>query len=499
MPQISIGPEFFAKAKNDYNDWHWAIVREFNQNGMDCGSKNIRWTVELRDGKTVVTVENDGKPMTEDILVGKLLSLGSSGKDEREGNTGGFGKAKEILYFCHESYEIHTGDLCVQGSGGSYDLVDNGSLYGTRSVVTIDGDYVYELKQAFDTFVFYGQWSGTFWWNGEPYTASMKKGAPRRDLGFGMIYTNKSAEYRLVVRINGQPMFIKRCGLDRCVVIELSEDSLDCLQSNRDSLKWFKRQELDTFITELSVDKKSALKPRQQRYRHYDGSRLCHRSAENVSATAILQLDESPKSEVAPVEDVIDLVDGDEEVTIGTAGVHEERSDRPGMKAAAYRPMPQVEEVRVAVSEEFVIKNETDLVVPTYYRPDERDFSSYAKKLAKIWGRLMLQMHRTFDHEADFAIGFLFSEDSEAQFEDGDFGKCYLISPAALTEQRLSSSKSWKKRFALTERNRVLAIAAHEFVHGLGYDIHDEDYASKLTDVMAVVMDNRKDFNWAWK
>jgi hypothetical protein len=155
--------------------------------------------------------------------------------------------------------------------------------------------------------------------------------------------------------------------------------------------------------------------------------------------------------------------------------------------------------VRVAIGEEFVIKNETDLVVPTYYRPDESDFSSYSKKLARIWGRLMLQLHRTFDHEAEFAIGFLFSDEDEAQFEDGQFGKVYYIAPAKLVEQNATYSKSWKKAFALTERNRVLAIAVHEFVHGLGYDIHDERYASKLTDTMGKVMDNRKAFNWAWK
>ena len=84
MPQISIGPELFAKAKNDYNDWHWAIVREFNQNGMDCDSRTIQWTVAIENGQTIVTVTNDGSPMTEEVLIGKLLSLGSSGKDERE-------------------------------------------------------------------------------------------------------------------------------------------------------------------------------------------------------------------------------------------------------------------------------------------------------------------------------------------------------------------------------------------------------------------------------
>ena len=28
--QVAIGPEFFAKARNDYRDWRWAIARELN-------------------------------------------------------------------------------------------------------------------------------------------------------------------------------------------------------------------------------------------------------------------------------------------------------------------------------------------------------------------------------------------------------------------------------------------------------------------------------------
>jgi hypothetical protein len=34
--QVKIGPEFFAKAKNDYANWKWAIIREFMQNSMDA-------------------------------------------------------------------------------------------------------------------------------------------------------------------------------------------------------------------------------------------------------------------------------------------------------------------------------------------------------------------------------------------------------------------------------------------------------------------------------
>ena len=73
MAQVTIGRDFFKKAKNDYNDFEWAFVREFNQNGIDCRSTRIYWNIELTpNGNTKVTIQNDGEVMSEDILRNKL-------------------------------------------------------------------------------------------------------------------------------------------------------------------------------------------------------------------------------------------------------------------------------------------------------------------------------------------------------------------------------------------------------------------------------------------
>src|SRR5207237_5940442 len=77
---VTIGPEFFGKSFNDYRDKYWAFAREIMQNSIDCGSRSIDISIREMpdDDATLVVVRNDGEPMTEDILVGKLLSLGSS-------------------------------------------------------------------------------------------------------------------------------------------------------------------------------------------------------------------------------------------------------------------------------------------------------------------------------------------------------------------------------------------------------------------------------------
>src|ERR1700730_3473627 len=107
---VTIGRKFFSKSFNDYSNKFWAFAREMMQNSLDCGSKMISIEIHERtspdgDAETHVTVENNGEPMSLEILRDKLLSLGESGK-EFPGSVGGFGKAKEILYFAHKRYVI---------------------------------------------------------------------------------------------------------------------------------------------------------------------------------------------------------------------------------------------------------------------------------------------------------------------------------------------------------------------------------------------------------
>ena len=92
---VPIGPEFFKKAFDDYSDRYWAFVREIMQNSLDCGSTTITISIRqhIEDGAdtTTVNVTNNGEPMSREILTEKLLALGSSGKDFKDGSVGGFG------------------------------------------------------------------------------------------------------------------------------------------------------------------------------------------------------------------------------------------------------------------------------------------------------------------------------------------------------------------------------------------------------------------------
>lgn len=496
---VKIGPAFFANEFRDYADWRWAIIREFVQNSVDApGCNAINITVKLDDeGDTILTVENNGAPMTEETLVGKLLCLGESGKGF-QGTVGGFGKAKIILYFAHKSYTIFTGGLRVLGCGGDYQI-DNivGSYKGTASRVTIAGNHVEKLTEEARRFASFMQWKGTLTLNGETLATSLRKGSPRRELPFGTLYTNNTAENKLIVRIGGIPMFKQYISLNKCVILELKGSSLDLLTANRDGLLSKHGQVLRAFLDELAADKTSALRQAKlTKYEKYDGTRQSH--------------SREKKEEESKVDNEFVVVTSEEptDPTNVIAAVEDTEIATAALIARDATPVEQVQ-ISVPVREnclgtEFMVKNDTDLKIPEYYKPGDK-FSKYSERLATYWGRIMLQMHRTFEEKLPvgltiFSVGFVFSTDSEAEHEvHPQYGRMYLLNPAKVVSQVSSNSRSFRNRYALTQRDHLIMVGLHEFIHGLGHSWHDETYANVLTDMAGVVMANRASFNWCFK
>ena len=476
--QVTIGPEFFRKAFNDYANWRWAIVREFMQNSIDCGSRRIAISVESEGGDTIMSVTNDGSPMSREILVTKLLALGGSGKNFNE-TVGGFGKAKEILYYAHKSYEIHTGNLLVRGSGAGYDLSEVDAIDGTRSTIVISGDNKSGILTAVDKFVDTAQWDGTIVVNGQERKAKFHKGTPRRDLGFGMVYTNRGRSNSMVVRINGTTMFTTYVDYAHCVLVELKGSSQDVLASNRDMLKYPYCNQMDEFIAELATNKRSALKNRAvTQYVHFAGNKLCA-PAKEVAAFDVRAVALAPRE--CPHE--MPSHESSTPVAEGETGLKPQGPSRVSMDDV----------VRSSLKEDFVLKNNTPYEVPDYYRPDNVSFSAYSKKLVKIWARLMMQVHKSFGSSASFSVGFIFDDTVVAEREtSSSYGVVYYINPATVANGQFS------KRFKLTSRGELIMCAVHEFCHESVRN-HDEDFAARLTELAGKVLDDKQAFAWCFK
>lgn len=492
--QVKIGHEFFAKIKNDYADWRWALVREFLQNCIDapgCGRVEVRLTEEqAADGSgqvTVLTVTNDGQPMDEDTLLNKLLTLGGSGKNFQGENTGGFGVAKSLLYLCHRSYSIHTGSIFLTGAGAQWEVGKaQEHLAGTRSTVFIDGCHAEALTAKVRRFASLCQWKGTLTVSspasGESVLATdLHKGHRRKDLGWAIVYTNRSHANLCVVRINGQPMFTRPTRFAGTVLVELTGKADKVLTSNRDALTGRFEGELSEFLTAVAVDKRSALREQQAEYKRWHGEQLRAEAAKPKAAEGGLAsvLDEQSLMALAALA-------GRAAGTDGSAS-----GQQDGGISVRVVSAEEEQDRSITVGPQFIIKNTTGRKTPAACLPGE-SFSKVNRELVRAWTGLLLKLHQLTGLAGEFSVGFCLDEENEAEHEVGPFGRSYLLNP--LTPVEVEDGKvKMVNRFtsAWADRFTLISLAAHEFVHGAcGLAQHDEDYAGKLTEVMTVVTAN---------
>ena len=138
--QVQVPHSYFRKAKSEYADWRWAMIREFIQNSYDAQATIIDFRLTVNDRDAIeLSVDDDGIGMDRDTLKNVLLCMGGSKKPE--GAIGGFGYAKAILFFAHQSYTIRTKGLKVEGNGGEYRLsMANTAISGTQITVELDDD-----------------------------------------------------------------------------------------------------------------------------------------------------------------------------------------------------------------------------------------------------------------------------------------------------------------------------------------------------------------------
>jgi hypothetical protein len=223
------------------------------QNSIDSGANVIKVSVGLIDNELSVTCSDNGSGMTETILRNKLFSLGSSGKDFKS-SVGGFGRAKEILYFCHKSFQIHTNELLVEGIGGQFKITPTENIKGTTSRIFVD-DASYNLSTFIDnfrSFIISSNYPGKFYLNGELITSRVVVSEMVKQLSFGKIYKTDLFKNFIVVRVSGMPMFQTPTTTDFGLVLELSGKSSDTLSSNRDGFNWSVYTEYQTFLNLLA-------------------------------------------------------------------------------------------------------------------------------------------------------------------------------------------------------------------------------------------------------
>lgn len=481
--QVKIGHEFFTKIKADYADWRWSLVREFLQNCFDApGCKNVSVDVRADGDATTLIVTNDGAPMDRDTLVNKLLTLGGSGKNFDGDNTGGFGVAKSLLYYCHRGYTIATGELTVRGAGAQYAITEGeADTRGTTSVITIDGDEAEDILQNVKRFAHFAQWRGVLTVNGEVLATDLKKGARRRDLGWGVVYTNNSFTNTCVVRLNGQPMFSRFTRFKGCVLVELTGKASETLTSNRDALRGRLDSQLSDLLTQLAVDKRSALREQRAEYKRYRGELMRNEASK-------------PKEADQGLANIVDVAKIAALVATGECGGGKRMEAVPetaqgGGIRLVVESREDEPDATISVGPQFILKNATGMKTPVHYVPGEK-FSRYSRDLVRSWTAVLMKLHQLLNKSGEFSVGFVFDGESVAEYERSSaYGPVYYINPVNVVEADGKRRMEARYEGAWQDRFDIISSACHEVVHG-AYDLgdHDEDYASQLTEVLAVAM-----------
>jgi len=257
--KVNIPKDYFNKtAKREYVFWARALIREFLQNSVDAGSSTIKF--KFRRSHLSLVVQDDGCGMDKDIILSKLLALGGSHK--QQGAVGGFGKAKEILFFAWNSYAIHTKCWLVEGEGSEYSVREVSQYYnGTRCVIYFYNEQ--EFNAALTAAIEYlprNEVDADIYLNSSKVSYAFGSKKKVRQFKWGTIYTCDAFSKDVSVRVNGLEMH-KRYTTSRLknqIIAELNGYSTKVLVSNRDTINHKYSCEIQGFLSELAINPISA-------------------------------------------------------------------------------------------------------------------------------------------------------------------------------------------------------------------------------------------------
>ena len=329
---------------------------------------------------------------------------------------------------------------------------------GTRSTIVIPGDQIDEVLDEAKTFVALALVGPKLLINGVEQTGGLRKGHYRRDFACGAVYTNRQTPQKMIVRVNGIPMAVHNVPYEGGVVVELTDSK--CLTSNRDALRYQYRDEIAQFVQDLSTNRRRALKTPVVEVLRYDGPLMRSQGGKDEVERAPVELSQADSAALTEVDHVTSSIDD--------------------------------EANQLAMS--FVIRNESGRKVPDKWRPDSPKFCQYARKLARLWAKVLLTVHEALGVNDEFAVGFIFNDSVVALHEySPSTGRTYYINPVKSTGGKWRNRWRYSPGAGRDSLNEMSAAAIHEVCHGLGYPDHDEAYSTVLTKLLGMMLSHYPD------
>ena len=280
---VTNGPDFYAKERNAYQNLGFAFMRENMQNAVDGDGKRgasiINISIdEMSDDMVRIQFADNGPGMTEETIRNVFMKLGETTKGEHGTSTGGFGRARILTHFSMHGYIINTQNNHVVGVGGAWDIKPrkthrNGCAMTIFAIGKDRWGWKINWKQELINLLELSQINAAVFINGERFTNWCYKRRETRKLSFGTVYVNKSADkHRVIVRVNGTPMFIDDTDAAAQVIVEVDPTiSREVLTSNRDGLTSKYYSEYREFLNEIGKSKQ-ALESQQDEIEEIEGT-----------------------------------------------------------------------------------------------------------------------------------------------------------------------------------------------------------------------------------
>jgi len=452
------------EVKKVYGDWQKALGREALQNAIDSGAKNC--SISFDKTERTITVEDDGCGMSKKTILDVFLALGESYKP-LENSTGAFGEAKKLILLAHKKYEIHTQCWLVCGADSDYTISEQDWLDGTLIKIWVQDDEDFPTIQSkFTRVVGEMETDCAITIDGVVAVCDYPKGELRKTLDIGSIYINedlKPSGYAKV-RIGGIWMFDWYIGSDiPAVTLELGHNSIDCLTSNRDSLKYGHSDDASKFFHRLAADRQSALHPDKEeitlRTQGEDGEQI-HVSDEDMEFMDARFNTATNQEFLSAFAKFVVMNNGDLDEKLSKLRV--EGTDRYDYQRLRYFGF------RWDTVHKFEKGKEEQAKM---FLDGSRMNAQRAKTLLTMWGESVKQVMLDTKIYKSFTIGFNWNDNQQAQLGNANNELHFFLNPKVLDEYPLTSKKKLARKLKM--------LAMHEVSH-INRKYHDEYFMEEM-------------------
>jgi hypothetical protein len=514
---IKFDNSYFAKSRNEYsNDIRFIWIREAIQNSVDAGAKNIN--IEINSESRTITLIDDGRGMNEDILLNKLLTLGGSHKDSPDA-VGGFGKAKEVLFFTWESWSITT---CMDGKTQYYltsEMLgnqpigyDNGNHpKGTKIEIKYDEgmsapSWISEIR----FFVSLCTTKATITLNDVILEQMDKRGA-KRELDWANVQIKKKQNNgMMIIRVHGVAMFYE--GLDDSsitTILDLTKDSTTILTSSRESLKWSYDREYQKLYRQVIVNPVTVFDKQTSSFVNTYKGETIKQTLKNMFADII------PESEIEQIVDENSTNEGTTfDYCIASAIATKIREENQRIEQEAIEnneieiithPEVNIDELRDSFVQKDLIMHspfgfEFVVKVENYKKVPKDVFAKKPQTILHYWRNILLQFMEIRGYTDDIGVGLLYTRniddetkkyvksETQAQMEYINNKVYLLINPEMIN----------KTGNAFELGHYLFNKLSHEYAH-ISHSNHDQQHSYLTGTYQDVISTHYKEMTDTFK